>query len=89
MERTSDGFELAEADLQLRREGDVLGTSQAGRSSTLRLLSLLRDRELIEEAREDAQRLVTSDPALTGFPGLADMLAAVIAEDSQEYLEKG
>ena len=89
VERTTDGFELAEADLQLRREGDVLGTSQAGRSSTLRLLSLLRDRELIEEARDDAQELVTSDPALTGFPGLADMLAAVIAEETQGYLEKG
>jgi len=80
---------LAEADLQLRREGDVLGTSQAGRSSTLRQLSLLRDRELIEEARVDAQQLIADDPALTGFPGLADMLAAVIAEESQGYLEKG
>jgi ATP-dependent DNA helicase RecG len=89
VERTSDGFELAEADLQLRREGDVLGTSQAGRSSTLRQLSLLRDRELIEEARDDAQQLITTDPALAGFPGLADMLAAVIAEESQGYLEKG
>ncbi len=89
VEQTTDGFELAEADLQLRREGDVLGTSQAGRSSTLRLLSLLRDRELIEEARDDAQQLITSDPALTRFPGLAEMLAAVIAEESQGYLEKG
>ena len=89
VELTADGFELAEADLQLRREGDVLGTSQAGRSSTLRQLSLLRDRELIEEARVDAQQLIADDPALTGFPGLADMLAAVIAEESQGYLEKG
>ncbi len=89
VELTADGFELAEADLQLRRAGDVLGTSQAGRSSTLRQLSLLRDRELIEEARVDAQQLIADDPALTGFPGLADMLAAVIAEESQGYLEKG
>jgi len=89
VEKTADGFALAEADLELRREGDVLGTTQAGRSSSLRQLSLLRDREVIEQARSDAQGLVGDDPSLRRFPGLAEMLASVIAEDSQEYLEKG
>jgi ATP-dependent DNA helicase RecG len=89
VEQTGDGFELAEADLELRREGDVLGTSQAGRASGLRQLSLLRDRAVIERARDDAQGLVAADPTLAGFPGLVDMLSAVIAEDSQGYLEKG
>ncbi len=86
---TNDGFALAEADLELRREGDVLGTSQAGRATQLRQLSLLRDRDVIEQARSDAHDLVGDDPELTGFPGLAEMLAAVIAEESQDYLEKG
>jgi len=86
---TNDGFALAEADLSLRREGDVLGTSQAGRSSGLRQLSLLRDRVVIEEARHDAIGLVGKDPALQIYPGLAAMVAAVIAEDRQEFLAKG
>jgi ATP-dependent DNA helicase RecG len=86
---TTDGFELAEADLLIRREGDVLGTSQAGRSSGLRQLSLLRDREVIEQARADATQFVGSDPEMAGYPGLAAMVAAVIDEQSQEFLEKG
>ncbi len=86
---TADGFALAERDLELRREGNVLGTSQAGRATSLRQLSMIRDRELIREAREDAQGMVGDDPSLTARPGLAAMVSAVIAEDSQEYLEKG
>ncbi len=86
---TNDGFALAEADLGLRREGDVLGTSQAGRSSGLRQLSLLRDREVIEQARADAAALVDADPLLQGNPGLAAMVAAVIDSQGQEFLEKG
>lgn len=86
---TNDGFVLAESDLQLRREGDVLGTSQAGRSSGLKQLSLLRDRGVIEEARRDAIELVRSDPSLAEYPGLAAMIAAVIAEERQEFLDKG
>ena len=86
---TNDGFELAEADLNIRREGDVLGTSQAGRSSGLRQLSLLRDREVIEHARADATRFIGDDPLMTGYPGLAAMVAAVIDEEGQEFLEKG
>lgn len=86
---TNDGFELAEADLTIRREGDVLGTSQAGRSSGLRQLSLLRDREVIEQARADATQFVGDDPLMTSYPGLAAMVASVIDEESQVFLEKG
>ncbi|WP_172832402.1 ATP-dependent DNA helicase RecG [Nakamurella panacisegetis] len=89
VEATNDGFELAEADLAIRREGDVLGTSQAGRSSGLRQLSLLRDREVIEQARADATQFVGDDPLMSGYPGLAAMVASVIDEESQEFLEKG
>lgn len=86
---TTDGFELAEADLELRREGNVLGTTQAGKSTALRQLSLLRDRDIIERAREDAAGLVGDDPDMATWPGLADMVSAVIAEQEQGYLEKG
>jgi ATP-dependent DNA helicase RecG len=87
--KTNDGFALAEADLALRREGNVLGTSQAGRSTALRQLSLIRDRTLIEHAREDALGLVGDDPEMSQWPGLADMVSLVIAEENQDYLEKG
>ena len=86
---TNDGFALAEADLELRREGDVLGTSQAGRATSLRLLSLLRDKDVIAQARDDAQGLVGDDPEMSQWPGLADMVSAVISADSQDYLDKG
>ena len=86
---TGDGFLLAEADLSLRREGDVLGTTQAGRNSSLKLLSLLRDRPVIEQAREDAIALVGDDPEMAGAPGLAAMADAIVDAEGQDYLAKG
>jgi ATP-dependent DNA helicase RecG len=85
---TTDGFELARHDLELRREGDVLGAAQSGRRSGLRLLSLLRDEETITEARAKAWSLVAGDPALSHYPGLAAMVADIIDKDRAEYLEK-
>ena len=67
---TSDGFELSELDLRLRREGTILGGQQHGRSD-LRLLSLVRDRDLIESAREQATAIVRRDPELAEHPQLA------------------
>lgn len=86
---TPDGFLLAEKDLELRREGNVLGTSQAGRSSSLKLLSLVSDREVVQQARSDAGSLIADEPGLERFPGLAAMVATVIDEDDQEFLIKG
>jgi ATP-dependent DNA helicase RecG len=85
---TADGFELAQLDLELRREGDVLGATQSGRRSGLKLLSLLRDGELIAQARSVARRLVTADPALRGYPGLARLADDLLDEDRAGYLEK-
>jgi ATP-dependent DNA helicase RecG len=85
---TLDGFELARVDLEMRREGDILGATQSGNRSTLRLLSLLRDEELIAEARVEAQELVARTPDLSEFPGLASMVASMVAGDRAEYLEK-
>jgi ATP-dependent DNA helicase RecG len=60
---TTDGFELAEVDLDLRGEGTLMNTAQKGRSD-LRLASLRRDRELVELAREVAFEIVDPDPDL-------------------------
>ncbi|MDI1459511.1 ATP-dependent DNA helicase RecG [Catellatospora sp. KI3] len=86
---TLDGFRLAELDLEQRREGDVLGAAQSGRRSHLRLLSLLRDRDLIGEARAEADRLLAEDPELTAHPLLAAQVARLVDADRAEYLQKG
>ncbi|MGI8800444.1 MAG: ATP-dependent DNA helicase RecG [Pseudonocardia sp.] len=85
---TTDGFELARQDLELRREGDVLGAVQSGRRSGLRLLSLLRDEAVITQAREQARLLLADDPQLAGYPGLARMVAELVGDGRAEYLEK-
>jgi ATP-dependent DNA helicase RecG len=86
---TTDGFKLSEIDLEQRREGDVLGASQSGKHSHLRLLSLLRDAKLITEARAEAADLVAADPDLSRHPALAASVAALVDEERAEYLEKG
>ncbi|HEU5416234.1 MAG TPA: ATP-dependent DNA helicase RecG [Streptosporangiaceae bacterium] len=83
---TSDGFRLSRIDLEQRREGDVLGTAQAGRTS-LKLLRLVRDEDLIGQARAAAIELVDADPALAGYPALAAAVGALESERA-EYLEK-
>ncbi|GAA1874485.1 ATP-dependent DNA helicase RecG [Pseudonocardia ailaonensis] len=86
---TTDGFELARLDLELRREGDVLGSSQSGRRSGLRLLSLLRHEEVISTARVEAARLVADDPGLANHPGLRALVAETVGdEDAAAYLDK-
>ena len=85
---TTDGFALSRLDLEQRREGDVLGTSQAGRRSSLRLLRAIRDEEVIAQARDDATGLVDTDPELSGEPELAAAVDRVVAEQNAEYLEK-
>jgi ATP-dependent DNA helicase RecG len=86
---TLDGFRLAQLDLELRREGDVLGEAQSGSRSHLRLLSLLRDEELIAQAREEAIALLEADPTLEAQPALAAAVAALVDEERAEFLEKG
>jgi ATP-dependent DNA helicase RecG len=85
---TTDGFELARLDLELRREGDVLGASQSGRRSGLKMLSLLRDEDVIAEARRRAEQVVAADPQLGDHPGLAAMVSEVVDSERAGYLEK-
>jgi ATP-dependent DNA helicase RecG len=85
---TVDGFRLAEIDLEQRREGDVLGAAQAGRKKSLKLLSVLRDRDLIVTARKEAIELVDADPELAGYPALASEMSALLDEEQAGFLEK-
>ncbi len=85
---TLDGFRLAEIDLEQRREGDVLGATQAGRKKSLKLLSVLHDKDLIVAAREEASSLVDADPDLAGYPALAAEMSALLDEEQAGFLEK-
>jgi ATP-dependent DNA helicase RecG len=89
VESTLDGAELALVDLAQRREGNVLGASQSGRRTRLRLLDLLRHGTIIREAREDAIDVVAADPNLAELPGLRRALAATLDEAEAAFLQKG
>jgi ATP-dependent DNA helicase RecG len=86
---TTDGFELARMDLELRREGDVLGSLQSGSRSGLRLLSLLRHEEIIAKARGYATEIVEGDPGLARHPGLHALVAETVGDEERAaYLDK-
>jgi ATP-dependent DNA helicase RecG len=84
---STDGFELAEVDLDLRGEGTIMNTAQKGRSD-LKLASLRRDRELVTKAREAAFTIVNSDPLLTEHKTLYDELALFFAAEDEAFLFK-
>jgi ATP-dependent DNA helicase RecG len=85
---TTDGFALARLDVEQRREGDILGVAQSGTRKQLKLLSLLKDEDLIVAARAEATDLVAADPELDAHPLLAAQVAALIADERSEFLEK-
>ncbi len=87
LERTNDGFELAEVDLDLRGEGTILGTRQKG-VNDLKLASLRRHRKYVALAREVAFAIVDTDPVLADNPGLATELRALVDDEDREYLFK-
>ncbi len=84
---STDGFELAEVDLELRGEGTLMNTAQKGRSD-LRLASLRRDRELVVQAREAAFEIVDDDPMLDVNPILLDELRLLFTADDEAFLFK-
>jgi ATP-dependent DNA helicase RecG len=85
---TVDGFELAKLDLEQRREGDVLGASQSGRRSHLRLLRLLRDEDVIAAARDTARAVIEADPLLTDHPALEAAVKELSDGERADYLDK-
>ena len=84
---TLDGFQLSRLDLEQRREGDVLGAAQAGRRSSLRLLQLLKDEDLIGQARTEATEVVEADPDLARHPALREAITELLGVQA-EYLDK-
>jgi ATP-dependent DNA helicase RecG len=86
---TLDGFALAQVDLELRREGNVLGADQSGGRSSLKLLRVVRDGDLIAEARSAAEVVLADDPELSGHPALAGALARRLDAAERAFLAKG
>ncbi|MFI7066546.1 ATP-dependent DNA helicase RecG [Kribbella sp. NPDC050124] len=85
---TTDGFELSRIDLETRREGDVLGVAQSGRRSSLKLLSVLRDEDVIFAARQVANSIVSVDAELAEYPALRSFVRNALESETTEYLEK-
>jgi ATP-dependent DNA helicase RecG len=85
---TLDGFELAGRDLELRQEGDVLGSLQSGGRSSLRLVRVATDGGLISDARDLAAEVLESDPDLVGNPALREALARRLDETAEAFLAK-
>ncbi|KQR17785.1 ATP-dependent DNA helicase RecG [Cellulomonas sp. Leaf334] len=83
---TTDGFELARVDLELRKEGDVLGSAQSGGRRALRFLRVVSDGAVIDRAREDARALVEADPELTAWPALRAAIDVQLADGREEFL---
>ncbi|MEV0258434.1 ATP-dependent DNA helicase RecG [Streptomyces sp. NPDC050732] len=86
---TLDGFELSRIDLEQRREGDVLGQAQSGVRSSLRMLAVIEDEEVIAAAREEAVTVVADDPDLERLPALRTALDALLDAEREQYLDKG
>jgi ATP-dependent DNA helicase RecG len=85
---TLDGFALAEIDLELRREGDVLGSVQSGGRSSLRLLRVVKDADVIQDARAVAGEIVADDPGLDEHPALRGALDRRLRETERSFLAK-
>jgi ATP-dependent DNA helicase RecG len=85
---TTDGFELSRLDLDQRREGDVLGSSQSGFRSSLTMLRVLRDEDTILAAREAATAILERDPELAETPDLAAAVADLEQSRQSDFMEK-
>lgn len=86
---TLDGFALAELDLELRQEGNVLGDSQSGDRSSLRLLRVAIDGDIIARARQAAQFLIGGDPGLRTEPVLRQAVERRLNDNQLTWLHKG
>ncbi len=85
---TLDGFELAQKDLELRREGDVLGESQSGGRSGLVLVRVTVDGDIIDAARTHASSILEADSSLDAHPALRDALDRRLSQREREFLSK-
>ncbi|WP_181791347.1 ATP-dependent DNA helicase RecG, partial [Streptomyces phytophilus] len=86
---TQDGFRLSRIDLEQRREGDVLGQAQSGARSSLKMLAVIDDEDVIAEARDAAAAIVAQDPELAPYPELRGALASLLDDEREQFLDKG
>ena len=86
--QTLDGFELARLDLEQRKEGDVLGRSQSGGRSHLRLLRVLRDENLIDSARAVASKILNVDPEINHLPELKSEVDKLKSDEAARFMDK-
>ncbi|WP_336714937.1 ATP-dependent DNA helicase RecG [Arthrobacter sp. USHLN218] len=86
---TTDGFALSQEDLKLRREGDILGATQSGGKSTLKLLRVIKDEPIIEQARRDAAAIIEHDAQLGDYPELAEAIELYLNPEKEAFLERG
>ena len=86
---TTDGFELAQVDLELRRAGDVLGAMQSGQRTSLRVLDVLHDGDIIAQARSLAMEVIAEDPDLQNHPALRQEVATLVDAQQATFLERG
>jgi ATP-dependent DNA helicase RecG len=87
--KTLDGFELAQVDLEQRQEGDVLGRFQSGGQSSLRLLRVATDGDIIADARTAARELIGGDPELRTMPALRAAVSRRLDDTARAALSKG
>lgn len=85
---TTDGFELAALDLEQRGEGDVLGREQSGLRSGLRLVSVLKDEEILTQAQTVARELIETDVNLENHPALKSAVDNLVATQQAQYVKK-
>jgi ATP-dependent DNA helicase RecG len=85
---TLDGFALAQIDLELRREGDVLGATQSGGRSGLKLLRVATDGDLISAARAAAAGVLEGDAGLSGHPALKAAIERRLDDATRDFLAK-
>ncbi|NBY82945.1 MAG: DNA helicase RecG [Actinobacteria bacterium] len=85
---TLDGFELARIDLEQRKEGDVLGKSQSGGRSHLRLLRVLRDEKLIEHARDAAGKILKRNIEIAHLPLLKQEVDKLKLDEAARFMDK-
>jgi len=85
---TTNGFELSQLDLEIRREGNVLGSRQSGKKSSLKLLQVVKDIEIVEKARDSCKKLIEQDMTLNNAPALQKAVLDIEKEAETEFLEK-
>ncbi|GHT82945.1 hypothetical protein FACS1894125_6130 [Actinomycetota bacterium] len=86
--KTLDGFKISQKDLEIRGEGDILGAKQSGVRSSLKLLKVIQDGDIIEQAVAAANKVLRKDPDLLQHPGLKAAVEKELSDYNKEFIER-